>query len=155
MTGPKTQTDKDKGPKTTDGECVSYLELKEMMRTLTKAFESHTIDADSSPSCLIYPSFSCFDENIANEYNEWEVLMYKIFVGRHICDRGKTKIMASTLTNDALVWWNNLHDYEKLQTWTYMKALMRQQFVSIDDSKNNLNNSTDIMPLDKSELFLL
>jgi hypothetical protein len=39
--------DKDKSPKTTDGECVSYLELKEMMHTVTKAFESQTIDADS------------------------------------------------------------------------------------------------------------
>jgi hypothetical protein len=72
MTGPKTQTYKDKGPKTTDGECISYLELKEMMRALTKAFESHTINADSSPLGLIYPSFSSFDENIANEYNEWK-----------------------------------------------------------------------------------
>jgi hypothetical protein len=58
MIGPKTQTNKDKGLKPTDGECVSYLELKEMMRALTKAFESHTIDVDSSPSGSIYPSFS-------------------------------------------------------------------------------------------------
>jgi hypothetical protein len=65
MTRPKTQTNKDKGPKTTDGECVSYLELKEMMRPLTKSFESNIIDADSSPSGSIYPSFSSFDENIA------------------------------------------------------------------------------------------
>ena len=63
--------DKDKGLKTTNGECVSYLELKKMMRALTKAFESHTIDADLSPSGLIYPSFYSFDENIANEYYEW------------------------------------------------------------------------------------
>jgi hypothetical protein len=48
-----------------------------------------------------------------------------------------------------------LHDYEKPQTWTDVKALMRQQFVSIDDSKNNLSNSTNIMPSDKSELPLL
>jgi hypothetical protein len=57
MTGPKTQTDKDKGSKPTNGECV-FVELKEMMHTLIKAFESHIIDADSSPSCSIYPSFS-------------------------------------------------------------------------------------------------
>jgi hypothetical protein len=56
---------------------------------------------------------------------------------------------------DTLVWWYNLHDYEKPQTWTGVKALMRQQFVSKDDSKNNLSNSTDIMSLDKSELPLL
>jgi hypothetical protein len=79
ITGPKTQTDKDKGPKPTDGECISYLELKEMMCILTKAFEIHTIDVDSYPSGSIYPSFSSFDENIANEYNKWEVLMDKFF----------------------------------------------------------------------------
>jgi superoxide dismutase len=54
--------------------------------------------------------------------------------------------VGNTLTNHALVWWNNLHDYEKPQTWTDMKALMRQQFVSVDDTKNNLSNSTAIMP---------
>jgi hypothetical protein len=48
---------KDKGPRTTNGECVSYLELKEMMCALTKAFESHTIDVDSSPQVrYIHPS---------------------------------------------------------------------------------------------------
>jgi hypothetical protein len=73
MIGQKTQTDKDKGPKPTNGECASHLELKEMMHTLTKAFENHTIDVDLSPSGSIYPSFSSFDANIANEYTEWEV----------------------------------------------------------------------------------
>jgi hypothetical protein len=67
----------------------------------------------------------------------------------------KIKIVASSLTNDALVWWNNLHDYEKPQNWTNVKALMRQQFVSMDDTKNNLSNSINIMPSDKSELPLL
>jgi hypothetical protein len=126
-----------------------------MMRALTKAFESHTVDVDSSPLVLIYPSFSSFDENIANEYYEWEVSIDKIFARRRICDRRKIKIVASTLMNDVLVWWNNLHEYEKPQTWIDVKALMRQQFVSMDDSKNNLSNSTDIMPSDKSELLLL
>jgi hypothetical protein len=149
MTGPKTQRDKDKGPKPTNYECVSHLEL-EAIRALTKAFESHTIDVDSSPSGSIYPSFSYFDANIAIEYIEWKVSMDKIFARRSISDRRKNKIVASTLTNDTLVWWNNLHDYEKLQTWIDVKALMRQQFVSMDDTKNNLSNSTDIMPLDKS-----
>jgi hypothetical protein len=75
MIWPKTQIDKDKDPKPTDGdgECVSHLELKEMMHTLTIAFGSHTIDVDSPPSCSIYPSLSSFDANIANEYTEWEV----------------------------------------------------------------------------------
>jgi hypothetical protein len=33
-----------------------------------------------------------------------------------------------------------------------VKTLLRQQFVSMDDIKNNLSNSTDIMLSDKSEL---
>jgi hypothetical protein len=43
MTRLKTQTDKDKGSKTIDGECVSYLEFKEMMYALTKAIESEPL----------------------------------------------------------------------------------------------------------------
>ena len=31
--------DKDKGPKLNDDECVSQLELKEMMRVMTEAFK--------------------------------------------------------------------------------------------------------------------
>jgi hypothetical protein len=81
--------------------------------------------------------------------------MYKIFARRRICVMRKIKIVASTLTNYAIVWWNNLHDYEKPQTWTDVKVLMRQQFASMDDTKNNFSNYTDIMPLDKSELPLL
>jgi hypothetical protein len=92
MTGAKTQTDKDKGPKPTGGECLSNLKLKEMMRVFTKAFESHTIDADLSPSGSIYLSFSSFVENIANEDNESELSMDKIFARRRICDRRKIKL---------------------------------------------------------------
>jgi hypothetical protein len=64
----------------------------------------HTIDVVLSPSGSIYLSFSSFDENVSNEYNEWEVSMDKIFARRRICDRQKIKIVASTLMNDALVW---------------------------------------------------
>jgi hypothetical protein len=48
-----------------------------------------------------------------------------------------------------------LHDFEKPQAWIDVKALMREQFISMDDTKNNLGNSTDVMPSDKSELPLL
>jgi hypothetical protein len=81
--------------------------------------------------------------------------MDKVFARRRICDRRKIKIVASTLTNDVLAWWNNLHDHEKPQTWTDVKALMRQQFVYMDDTKNNLSDSNDTMSSDKSELSLL
>jgi hypothetical protein len=39
MTGPKNQTDKEKGPKLNDDECVSQLELNEMMHAMTEAFK--------------------------------------------------------------------------------------------------------------------
>jgi hypothetical protein len=76
----------------TDGECVSHLDLKEMMCALTKAFESHTINDDSSLSGSIYPYFSSFDANIANQYTKCEVSMDKIFAWRRICDRRKLKL---------------------------------------------------------------
>ena len=39
MTGPKNQMDKDKGPKLNDDECLSQMELKEMMHAMTEAFK--------------------------------------------------------------------------------------------------------------------
>jgi hypothetical protein len=42
--------------------------------------------------------------------------MDKIFARCRIYDRRKIKIVASTLTNHALVWWNKLHDYDKPHT---------------------------------------
>jgi hypothetical protein len=40
MTGPKNQMDKNKGLKLNDDECVSQLELKQMMRAMTEAFKN-------------------------------------------------------------------------------------------------------------------
>jgi hypothetical protein len=40
--------DKDKGPKLNDGECVSQMELKEMMRAMTKAFKKYQDSAATS-----------------------------------------------------------------------------------------------------------
>jgi hypothetical protein len=41
--------------------------------------------------------------------------MDKIFARPRVSDRRKIIIVASTLINHALVWWNNLHDYDKTQ----------------------------------------
>jgi hypothetical protein len=43
MTGPKTQTDKDKGSKPTDNECLPSGIERDDARALTKAFENHTL----------------------------------------------------------------------------------------------------------------
>src|SRR5688572_2630714 len=48
MTGPKNQMDKDKGPKLNDDECVSQMELKEMMRAMTEAFKKYQDSASTS-----------------------------------------------------------------------------------------------------------
>jgi hypothetical protein len=48
MTGPKNQMYKDKGPKLNDDECVSQLELKEMMRAMTEAFKKYQDSAATS-----------------------------------------------------------------------------------------------------------
>jgi hypothetical protein len=40
--------DKDKGPKLNDDECVSQMELKEMMRTMTEAFKKYQDSASTS-----------------------------------------------------------------------------------------------------------
>ena len=48
MTGPKNQTDKEKEPKLNDDECVSQLELKEMMRAMTEAFKKYQDSAATS-----------------------------------------------------------------------------------------------------------
>jgi hypothetical protein len=40
--------DKDKGPKLNDDECVSQMELKEMMRAMTEAFKKYQDSASTS-----------------------------------------------------------------------------------------------------------
>ena len=40
--------DKDKGPKLNDDECVSQMELKEMMRAMTEAFKKYQDFASTS-----------------------------------------------------------------------------------------------------------
>jgi hypothetical protein len=75
---------------------------------------------------VLYIHLCSFDANIANEYTEWEVSTDKIFARHCICDISNIKIVDTTLTNHALVWWNNLYDYEKPQTLTNVKAHMRE-----------------------------
>jgi hypothetical protein len=52
MTGPKNQMDKDKGLKLNDDECVSQLELKEMMRAMTEVLKKYQDFAATSYELL-------------------------------------------------------------------------------------------------------
>jgi hypothetical protein len=59
MTGPKNQMDKDKGPKLNDDECVSQLELKEMMHAMTEAFKKYQNSAATlKGKCALGPFLS-------------------------------------------------------------------------------------------------
>jgi hypothetical protein len=53
------------------------------------------------------------------------------FFGQHrICERRKLRNVASTLTNDAFVWWKHLCESDELpKTWNDVKILMRNFFV--------------------------
>jgi hypothetical protein len=55
--------------------------------------------------------------------------MDEIFGQRRICERRKLRNVASTLTNDALVWGKHLCGYDELpKTWNDFKILMRKTF---------------------------
>jgi hypothetical protein len=66
MTGPKNQMDKDKGPQLNDDECVSQLELKEMMRAMTEAFKKYQ---DS-----VATSYEQLDRQVAELVTRMDVL---------------------------------------------------------------------------------
>jgi hypothetical protein len=66
MTGPKNQMDKDKGLKLNDDECVSQLELKKMMHTMTEAFKKYQ-DSEAT-------SFEQLDRRVAELVTRMDVL---------------------------------------------------------------------------------
>jgi hypothetical protein len=116
-----------------DGDCVSYKELRDMMKPMIELFtKNQTSTTTISPSTTIYyilsslPSHDGFD---SNKYFAWEIEMDEIF-GRHICERRKIRNVASVLTNDSLAWWKHLCDYDELpKTWNDVKILTRKTFV--------------------------
>jgi hypothetical protein len=58
--------------------------------------------------------------------------MDKKFAQCHKCDRRKIKIVISSLTSCALIWWENLCVSGKPQTWKDMKILIREKFYQHD-----------------------
>jgi hypothetical protein len=63
--------------------------------------------------------------------------MDEIFGQRRICERRKLRNVASTLTNDALVWWKHLCEYDELpKIWNDVKILMRKTFVDSSPTSN-------------------
>jgi hypothetical protein len=62
--------DKEKGPKLNDDECVSQLELKEMMRAMTEAFKKNT------RTLLRHPMSSLIDEllNLLHAWTYWRLI---------------------------------------------------------------------------------
>jgi hypothetical protein len=66
MTGQKNQMDKDKEPKLNDDECVSQLELKEMIRAMTEAFKKYQDSAATS--------YEQLDRQVAELFTRMDVL---------------------------------------------------------------------------------
>jgi hypothetical protein len=63
--------------------------------------------------------------------------MDEIFGQRHICEQIKLRNIASTLINDALVWWKHLCESNELpKTWNDVKILMRKTFVDSSPASN-------------------
>ena len=57
-------------------------------------------------SILSYPP--TYDGIGTNEYIEWEVPIDNIFSQCRMCEHRKIKNASSVLTDNALVWWDNL-----------------------------------------------
>jgi hypothetical protein len=95
-----------------DEDCISNKELHNFMKAMTELFtKNQTSTTTTSPfttSCCILPSLPSYDGFDSNKYFGWEIKMDDFFGQRHICERRKLRNVASTLTNDALVWWKHL-----------------------------------------------
>jgi hypothetical protein len=73
--------------------------------------------------------------------------MDEIFGQRHICEQIKLRNIASTLINDALVWWKHLCESNELpKTRNDVKILMRKTFV---DSSPAYNLNSEIHSLEE------
>jgi hypothetical protein len=76
-----------------------------------------------------------------------EIKIDEIFGQCRICERRKLRNVASTLTNDALVWWKHLCESDELpKTWNDVKILMRKTFV---DSSHASNLNSEIHSLEE------
>jgi hypothetical protein len=136
-----------------DEDCVTYKELRDMMKVMTELFTKNQVSTTTtSPSTISYcilsslPSYDGFDPN---KYFAWEIGMDKIFGQCRICDRRKLKNIARALTNNASAWWKRLCESDELpKTWTDVKIRMRRTFV---DSSLASNLNFEIHSLEEEE----
>jgi hypothetical protein len=124
-----------------DEDCISNKELHDFMKVMTELFTknqaSTTTTSPSTTSYYILPSLPSYDGVDSNKYFAWEIKMDEIFGQRRICERRKLRNIASTLTNDALVWWKHLCESDELpKTWNDVKILMRKTFIDSSPASN-------------------
>jgi hypothetical protein len=124
-----------------DEDCISNKELHNFMKAMialfTKDQASTTTTSPSTTSYCILPFLPSYDGFDSNKYFAWEIKMVEIFGQHHICKRRKLRNVASTLTNDALVWWKHLCESDELpKTWNNVKILMRKSFVDSSPASN-------------------
>jgi hypothetical protein len=134
-----------------DEDCISNKELRNFMKAMTKLFTknqaSTTIISPSTTSYCILPSLPSYVGFDFNKYFAWEIKMDEIFGHCRICERRILRNAASTLTNDALVWWKYLYESDELpKTWNDVKIPMRKTFV---DSYPTSNLNSEIYSLEE------
>jgi hypothetical protein len=125
-----------------DEDCISNKELHDFMKVMTELFTknqaSTTTTSPSTISYCILPSLTYYDGFDYNKYFAWEIKMNENFGQHRIYEWRKLRNVASTLSNDALVWWKHLCESDELpKTWNNEKILMRETFVN--SSPSNLN----------------
>jgi hypothetical protein len=98
-----------------DENCVSYKELRDMMKAVTELFtKNQTSITTTSPfttSYYIISSLPSYDGFNSNKYFAWEIGMDKNFRQHRICER---RIVVSALTNNASTWWKHLCESDKI-----------------------------------------
>jgi hypothetical protein len=124
-----------------DEDCVSNKELRDFMKAmtelLTKNQASTTITSPSTISYCILPSLPSYDDFDSNKYFASEIGMDETFRQHRICERRKLRNVASTLTNDALVWCKHLCASDELpKTWNDVKIVMRKTFIEPSPTSN-------------------
>jgi hypothetical protein len=126
-----------------DEDCVSNKELRDFMKAMTELLtKNQASTTTTSPSITCYcilPSLPSYDGFDSNKYFAWKIEMDEIFGQHRIYERRKLRNVASTLTNNTLVWWKHLCEFDELpKTWNDMKILMRKTFVD-SSLTSNLN----------------
>jgi hypothetical protein len=108
-------------------------DIREMLQVMNDSMNNHIQDMDNLFSNDKNLQIQPFDNGFnMDAYLDWEMTMDKKFAQCRMCDGRNIKIVVSSLTSCALIWWENLCVLDKPQTWKDLKILMREKFYQHD-----------------------